>query len=126
MRFVAHCARLTVQRGNRGSRFCWRTEVLVAPLFQLGPYREEFALFSVLVLLYFQSRVLEFALASHMLHRYAVGATVLLAVGKLLAYVLLAGGSDIAHATQRDPRRYARVRSLLPLPALCLPAPRGG
>jgi O-antigen/teichoic acid export membrane protein len=62
----------------------------VAPLFQLGPYREEFALFSVLVLLYFQARVLEFALASHMLHRYAVGSTVLLSVVKLAAYLILA------------------------------------
>src|ERR1700722_1294631 len=62
----------------------------VAPLFQLGPYREEFALFSVLVLLYFQARVLEFALASHMMHRYAVGSTVLLSVVKLAAYLILA------------------------------------
>jgi O-antigen/teichoic acid export membrane protein len=67
----------------------WNT---VAPFFQLGPYRGEFALFSVLVLLYFQARVLEFALASHMLHRYAVGSTVLLAVGKLIAYLALSAG----------------------------------
>jgi len=64
---------------------------LVAPLFQLAPYRDEFALFSVLVLLYFQARVLEFALASHMLHRYAVGSTVLLSLVKLAAYLVLAG-----------------------------------
>jgi O-antigen/teichoic acid export membrane protein len=63
----------------------------VAPFFHLGPYRSEFALFSLLVLLYFQSRVLEFALASHMLHRFAVGSTVLLALGKLGAYLALAG-----------------------------------
>jgi O-antigen/teichoic acid export membrane protein len=63
----------------------------IAPFFQLGPYRSEFALFSLLVLLYFQSRVLEFALASHMLHRFAVGSTVLLALGKLGAYLLLVG-----------------------------------
>lgn len=66
--------------------FAWN---LVAPLFQLGAYRVDFVLFSLLVLLYFQGRVFEFALGSHMLHRYAVGSTVLLAVAKLLAYLIL-------------------------------------
>ncbi len=63
---------------------------VVAPIFGLGPYRADFALFCLLVLLYFQGRVLEFALASHMLHRFGVGSTVLLAVTKLLAYASLA------------------------------------
>ncbi|HSY04843.1 MAG TPA: oligosaccharide flippase family protein [Steroidobacteraceae bacterium] len=62
---------------------------VVAPFFQLGAYRPEFALFVPLVLLYFQGRILEFALGSHMLHRYAVGSTVLLAITKLLAYLAL-------------------------------------
>jgi len=62
----------------------------VAPYFQLTAYRADFALFSVLVLLHFQGRILEFALASHMLHRYGVGSTVLLAVVKLAAYGVLA------------------------------------
>lgn len=63
---------------------------VVAPIFGLGPYRADFALFCLLVLLYFQGRVLEFALASHMLHRFGVGSTVLLAVTKLFAYAIFA------------------------------------
>jgi O-antigen/teichoic acid export membrane protein len=63
---------------------------LIAPLFQLSAYRADFVLFALLVLLYFQGRILEFALGSHMLHRYAVGSTVLLAVAKLIAYLILA------------------------------------
>ncbi len=62
---------------------------LIAPLFQLGGYRTDFILFAPLVLLYFQGRILEFALGSHMLHRYAVGSTALLAVTKLIAYIIL-------------------------------------
>ena len=62
---------------------------LVAPLFQLGAYRADFLLFSVLVLFYFQGRILEFAAASHMLHRYSVGSTALLSIVKLLAYLIL-------------------------------------
>jgi O-antigen/teichoic acid export membrane protein len=63
---------------------------LIAPLFHLEAYRAEFALFAPLVLLYFQGRILELALASHMLHRYGVGSTVLLSVTKLVAYASLA------------------------------------
>jgi len=63
---------------------------LVAPLFGLQDYRAEFALFGPLVLLYFQGRILELALASNMLHRYGVGATVLLSITKLIAYLVLA------------------------------------
>jgi O-antigen/teichoic acid export membrane protein len=63
---------------------------LVAPVFKLTGYRVDFAFFSLLVLLYFQGRILELALASHMLHRYGVGSTVLIALSKLLAYLILA------------------------------------
>jgi O-antigen/teichoic acid export membrane protein len=62
---------------------------LIAPFFQLSAYRTDFVLFAPVVLLYFQGRILEFALGSHMLHRYAVGSTVLLAVAKLFAYLIL-------------------------------------
>jgi O-antigen/teichoic acid export membrane protein len=62
----------------------------IAPLFHLTGHRADFLLFGALVLLYFQGRILEFALGSHMLHRFAVGSTVLLAVVKLIAYGLLA------------------------------------
>ena len=63
---------------------------LVSPLFQLSAYRADFLLFSVLVLFYFQGRILEFAAASHMLHRYSVGSTAVLSIAKLLAYSILA------------------------------------
>lgn len=62
---------------------------VVAPFFGLGPYRADFALFCLLVLLHFQGRILEFALASHMLHRFGVGSTVVLAVTKLVVYGIL-------------------------------------
>jgi len=62
---------------------------LIAPLFQLGAYRTDFIIFAPLVLLYFQGRILEFALGSHMLHRYAVGSTALVAITKLIAYMIL-------------------------------------
>jgi O-antigen/teichoic acid export membrane protein len=63
---------------------------VIAPLFHLGGYRGDFLLFSPLVLLYFQGRILEFALASHMLHRYGVGSNIVSSVSKLLAYATLA------------------------------------
>src|SRR5579862_643465 len=62
----------------------------VAPLFQLAGYRADFSVFGLLVLLYFQGRILEFSLASHMLHRFVVGSTVIVAVVKLAGYVALA------------------------------------
>jgi O-antigen/teichoic acid export membrane protein len=62
---------------------CWN---LVAPLFKLTPYRGMFALFSFLILLQFQSRILQLALASHMMHRFSVGSMTMLSVIKLIAY----------------------------------------
>lgn len=60
-----------------------------APLFKLGPYRAEFAIFCVLVLLHFQARILQMSLAAHMLHRFSVGSMAVLAVVKLVAYSVL-------------------------------------
>jgi O-antigen/teichoic acid export membrane protein len=60
-----------------------------APLFKLTQYRPDFALFSILVLLHFQLNILQLTLASHMLHRFSVGATSILSSGKLLLYVAL-------------------------------------
>ena len=65
---------------------CWNQ---VAPLFKLTPYRAEFLLLGLLVVLQLQARVLELALASHMLQRYSVGSMAVLAVVKLLVYCLL-------------------------------------
>jgi O-antigen/teichoic acid export membrane protein len=57
-----------------------------APLFKLEPYRAQFAIFGVLVLFHFQSRILQLSLASHMLHKYSVGSTALLSIAKLIGY----------------------------------------
>lgn len=61
----------------------------LAPLFQLTPYRGAFMLFSLLILVHFQVQIYQMTLASHMLHRFSVGAVVVLSVGKLIAYVSL-------------------------------------
>ncbi|MGB7738774.1 MAG: lipopolysaccharide biosynthesis protein [Steroidobacteraceae bacterium] len=61
----------------------------VAPLFKLTPYRGEFVIFSFLMLVHFQARILEISLAAHMLQRYSVGAMAVVAVVKLLAYCTL-------------------------------------
>lgn len=61
----------------------------IAPLFKLEPYRAEFVIFCTLVLLHFQARILQITLAAHMLHRYSVGSMAVLAVVKLLGYLLL-------------------------------------
>ena len=65
---------------------CWN---LVAPLFKLTPYRGTFAVFSFLILLQFQSRILQLALGSHMMHRYSVGSRTTLSMVKLVSYGVL-------------------------------------
>jgi O-antigen/teichoic acid export membrane protein len=60
---------------------------LVAPVFHLTDQRQNFALFSLVVLLYFQTIILQSSLASHMLQSYSVGSVALLSIGKLLSYL---------------------------------------
>jgi O-antigen/teichoic acid export membrane protein len=62
---------------------------LVAPVFHLTTHRADFELFSIVVLLYFQTLILQSSLASHMLHRYSVGSIAVLSIGKLLCYVVV-------------------------------------
>lgn len=62
---------------------CWN---FIAPLFKLTPYRGTFAVFSFLILLQFQSRILQLALGSHMMHRYSVGSMSTLSMVKLITY----------------------------------------
>ncbi len=69
---------------------------LITPIFQLDPYRMEFLIFSVLILVYFQQRVLDIALTSHMLHQYAVGGLAALAVTKLLGYSIFTWLGDLS------------------------------
>jgi O-antigen/teichoic acid export membrane protein len=66
-----------------------------APIFKLNAYRGEFALFCPLVVLFFQARILQLALNSHMLHRFSIGSVVLLSVIKLAAYSVLAGQESL-------------------------------
>jgi O-antigen/teichoic acid export membrane protein len=62
----------------------------LAPRFDLGPYRAQFEIFCLLILLYFQTQVLQLTMAAHMLHRFSVGSTALLSLSKLLCYSALA------------------------------------
>ena len=61
----------------------------LAPIFQLTEYRNTFVVFAVLILMHFQAQIIQLALASHMLHRFSVGAIATLSVGKLIAYSAL-------------------------------------
>lgn len=67
----------------------------VAPFFKLAPYRDEFLILCLLMLIHFQARILELSLASHMLQRYSVGGMAVIAIVKLLAYSLLANWSAL-------------------------------
>lgn len=76
----------------------------VAPLFKLAPYRAEFMIFCLLVLLHFQAGILQVSLAAHMLQRYSVGAMAMVAMVKLLVYCLLwwRGAFTLEHAIIAD------------------------
>jgi O-antigen/teichoic acid export membrane protein len=65
---------------------CWDW---VAPQFKLTPYRGTFAIFSFLMLMHFQSRILQLGLASHMMHRYSVGSMSTLSIVRLIGYSIL-------------------------------------
>src|SRR4051794_10973246 len=58
----------------------------IAPIFHLAPHRLAFAEFGGIILLYFQSTIMQLALSAQMLHRYAIGSTALYSVLKLVLY----------------------------------------
>jgi len=62
---------------------------LVMPLFKLTEYRADFLFFSVLILLHFQSRILQLSLGSHMMHRFSVGSMSMWAIIKMVGYGVL-------------------------------------
>ncbi len=62
----------------------------VAPHFDLGGNRREFELFCILIMLHFQTQILQMTMAGYMLHRYSVGSIALLSYGKLIGYSVLA------------------------------------
>jgi O-antigen/teichoic acid export membrane protein len=76
----------------------------VAPWFELTPYRADFAVFSILIVLHFQILLLQYAMASQMQHRYSVGAVALQSFGKLVAYSTLAasGALTLRNAVYAD------------------------
>jgi O-antigen/teichoic acid export membrane protein len=71
----------------------------IAPTFKLGPYRREFLLFSVLILLHFQSSILQLSLSSQMLLGHAGAMIVVLSATKLIAYVILAATHELTLVT---------------------------
>jgi len=83
----------------------------VAPRFGLGPYRLEFEILCVLVVLHFQSQILQLSMASHMLHRFSVGSIAMLSFGKLIVYSALAvaGALNLRTALCADTIAYAVV-----------------
>jgi O-antigen/teichoic acid export membrane protein len=83
----------------------------VAPRFGLGPYRIEFEILCVLVILHFQSQILQLSMASHMLHRFSVGSIAMLSFGKLVWYSALAaaGALTLRTALCADTIAYAIV-----------------
>lgn len=88
---------------------------LIAPLFQLEPYRFPFALFCLLFILHFQARVLQLSLGSHMLHRYSVGSMAVMPIVKLAAYgaITIFGAMNLEHAILSDTIAYAVAYGVL-------------
>jgi O-antigen/teichoic acid export membrane protein len=60
----------------------------IAPIVKLAPYRTEFLAFTVILLFSFQVAILQIALQSHMLQRYAIGSSIVLSLVKLIFYSL--------------------------------------
>jgi O-antigen/teichoic acid export membrane protein len=61
----------------------------IAPHIELAGFRIEFEFFCLIILLYFQTQILQLSLSSHMLHRYSVGSIAVLSVTKLVGYAVL-------------------------------------
>jgi O-antigen/teichoic acid export membrane protein len=97
----------------------------LAPVFKLTDYRGAFALFCPLVVLFFQARILQLALNSHMLHRLSVGSVAVVSVIKLVAYAVVAwrGSLTLVNAIVVDTVAYGASYLLLTLVyrVRCLP-----
>lgn len=66
---------------------CWQ---LIAPLFHLEAHLHDFELFSIVVMLYFQTVILQNSLASHMLQKFSVGSAAAFSISKLMGYLVVA------------------------------------
>jgi len=89
----------------------------ITPPFHVAPYRIEFTIFCVLTLLYFQSRVLQMSLSSHMFQHFSVGSTALLGAGKLVAYLafMWLGTLTLQNAIIADTAAYGLMYAVLSL-----------
>jgi O-antigen/teichoic acid export membrane protein len=83
----------------------------IAPRFDLGGSRRPFEIFCFLILLHFQTQILQMSLAGYMLHRFSVGSIALLSGVKLVGYSTLAltGGLTLRAAILVDLASYAVV-----------------
>jgi O-antigen/teichoic acid export membrane protein len=88
-----------------------------APLFKLADYRLQFAMFGVLIMLFFQVRVLKLAFAGRMMHRYSVGGLAIMSIVKLVAYGTLVsrGALSLTNAIVADTIAYAVTFAVLKL-----------
>jgi O-antigen/teichoic acid export membrane protein len=102
LRFLTNCIVLSVVV------LIWKH---VAAYFGLAPYRNQFLMFCVLVLLYFQTQILQLTMAAHMQHRYSVGSVAMLSYGKLICYsaLALAGALTLRNAILADTIAYAAI-----------------
>jgi O-antigen/teichoic acid export membrane protein len=102
LRFVSNCVVLSAVV------LAWNH---VAPYFGLGPYRGQFVMFCVLILLYFQTQILQLTMAAHMLHRFSVGSVAMLSYGKLIWYSALAfeGALNLRTAIYADTIAFATI-----------------
>jgi O-antigen/teichoic acid export membrane protein len=101
----------------------------IAPLFQLGPYRLQYAYFCALLLMHFQANILQLTLSSHLLQRHAIGMTAAQSIAKLAIYLIclwfgtltlsLAILADtIGYAILYAGTRFAYVRHCRPPPVI--------
>jgi O-antigen/teichoic acid export membrane protein len=102
LRFAANCVVLCAVL------LAWN---LVAPYFGLGEYRSQFLSFCVLILLYFQTQILQLTMAAHMQHRFSVGSIAMLSYGKLVWYSILAvaGALTLRNAIYADTLAYLTI-----------------
>jgi len=99
---------------------------VITPLVKLEPFRNEFVLFSALILFFFQIRVLDISLSSHMLQKYSVGMQAGVAIIKLSSYTAFAllGDLSLQNAILSDTLAYGLAYCALYIVhrRLCTPA----
>jgi O-antigen/teichoic acid export membrane protein len=102
LRFTANCVVLVVVL------LAWNR---LAPYFGLSSYKHQFIFFSALILVYFQTQILQLTMAAHMLHRFSVGSVAMLSYSKLVWYSALAaaGALSLRNAIFADTAGYITI-----------------